>query len=478
MRICRRIWNGRWLPETMSIPSAENAGRTRGAAALGLLAWIRRQSWLQPFYRLLPEALRGRIAGALKSRTRRRLQFRKTAAWSRQSAITMHAPPSAHPPGTARLGVDMFGFIRGQFGLGESARMYARALIESGAAVTLHDVDLGLPHGWNDRSLEAYMGQPPAHDVAIVCVNPDCFADALEAIGRDALAGKLVVGCWFWELETVPDTWLPALDHVDAIMVASTFIETAFRKVTDKPIIRVPLPLSAVPDSGLQREDFGLDERSFVFLTTFDFNSHVARKNPLAAVAAFRAAFPLERDDVRLVVKSSNGQWHDEGLRALLRATGGDPRILVRDEVIDRAHVRALQRCCDVYVSLHRAEGFGLGLAECMEMGKPVIATGWSGNMEFMNHGNASLVDFELVPVTEGEYPGAVGARWADADIDSAAEAMLALASSAGRVQEIGRQAQREIRETLSPARAGDAIIRQLGSLAAARRAGQSSTSL
>jgi len=462
----------------MNIPSGENAAQTRGPSVLGLLAWIRRQLWLQPIYRLLPEAFRGRMASALKSRTRRRLQFRRTPAWSRHSTIPAHAVPSARSPAATRLGVDMFGFIRGQFGLGESARMYARALMESGAAVTLHDVDLGLPHGWNDRSLEAYMGKPPAHDIAIVCVNPDCFVEALDKIGRDVLKGKLVIGCWFWELETVPDSWLPALAHVDAIMVASAFIETAFRKVTDKPIVRVPLPLSAVPDSGLQREDFGLDEHSFIFLTTFDFNSHVARKNPLAAVAAFRAAFPLDRDDVRLVVKSSNGQWHDEGLRALLRATGGDPRILVRDEVIDRAHVRALQRCCDVYVSLHRAEGFGLGLAECMEMGKPVIATGWSGNMEFMNHGNASLVDFELVPVTEGEYPGSVGARWADADINSAAEAMLALASSAGRAQEIGRQAQREIRETLSPAGAGNAIIRQLGSLAAARRAGQSSTSL
>lgn len=462
----------------MNIPSAENAAQPRGAFALALLAWIRRQAWLQPIYRLLPEALRGRIASVLKWRARRGLQFKKTPAWSRNSNSTMHAVPNRLCSGPARFGVDMFGFIRGQFGLGESARMYARALMEAGAALTLHDVALGLPHGWNDRSLEEYMGQAPAHDAAIVCVNPDCFAEALDKIGRDALEGKLVVGCWFWELETVPVTWLPALAYVDAIMVASAFIERAFRRVTDKPIIRVPLPLSAVPDSGLQRVDFGLDERSFVFLTTFDFNSHVARKNPFAAVAAFRTAFPLERDDVRLVVKSSNGEWHDEELRALLRAVDGDPRIMVRDEVIDRAHIRALQRCCDVYVSLHRAEGFGLGLAECMEMGKPVIATGWSGNMEFMSHRNACLVDFELIPVAEGEYPGAVGALWADADIDSAAEAMLALASSAKRVRDIGLRAQRDIRDALSPARAGDAIIRQLGSLASACRAGHGSSSL
>jgi len=433
-----------------------------GTEALNLLAWVRRQGWLQPIYRLLPERLRQRAANVLKARSRRRLQFHKTAAW----ASPLPSLPAGQLPlsrlDVAPLALDIYGFIRGQFGLGESVRLYARALIAAGCEVALHDVDLNLRHGWNDRSLEAFIRDESVHDVSIIFINPDCFEQALDKIGRHRLAGKYVIGCWFWELETVPTSWQQALDDVDAIMVASDFVGAGFRKVTSKPILKVPLPLSVVPDSGLARSDFGLEEESFVFLTTFDFNSHVARKNPHAVIAAFREAFPVERQDVRLLVKSSNGNWHDESLRVLLQAGGGDPRIIYRDEIIDRAHVRALQRCCDAYVSLHRAEGFGLGLAECMELGKPVIATGWSGNLEFMTPDNACLVDYRLIPVGTGEYPDGDGSLWAEADLPSAVAAMKRLADSPAEARKLGLRAQAHVRAALSPVNAADLLIAQV----------------
>jgi len=434
----------------------------RSSAALNFLTWVRRQTWLQPVYRIAPESLRVRFADLLKARSRARLRFPRTAAWSR--SVPVPQPTGFPVPGAKSdgIGLDIYGFIRGEFGLGESVRLYSRALLSAGCNVVLHDVDLGLPHGWNDRSLDAYMRDASVHPVSIIFINPDCFEAAIEAIGRHRLAGKFVVACWFWELERIPDAWLGALADVDAIMVASSFIEGAFRSVTDKPIFRVPIPLSDVPDSGLQRTDFGLEEGCFTFLTSFDFNSSTARKNPLATIAAFRAAFPAERSDVRLVVKSSNGHRYDEGIRSLVAAAQGDSRILIRDEVIDRAHVRALQRCCDAYVSLHRAEGFGLGLAECMEMGKPVIATRWSGNMEFMDEDNACLVDYILVPVQRGEYLDAPGARWAEADISAAAAAMVALADAPEVARRIGLKGQQDVRRMLAPATAADALIRQL----------------
>lgn len=344
-------------------------------------------------------------------------------------------------------------------------RLYSRALLSAGCDIALHDVDLDLPHEWNDHSLDGVMREEAVHRVSIIFVNPDCFESAIEKIGRDRLAGKYIIGCWFWELESIPDAWLSALDKVDAIMVASAFIEGAFRSVTDKPILRVPIPLSAVPDSGLQREDFGLEDGCFTFLTSFDFNSSTARKNPLATIAVFRTAFPAERSDVRLVVKSSNGHRYDEDVRDLLSAAFGDSRIIIRDEVIDRAHVHALQRCCDAYVSLHRAEGFGLGLAECMALGKPVIATRWSGNMEFMDVDNSCLVDYTLVPVTEGEYPDSVGASWAEADIKSAAAAMVKLADSPEFAHSTGLKGQQSVRRRLAPASAAKALISQLAAL-------------
>jgi len=451
----------------VSVGRSNKAARAAapGAVALNFLTWVRRQAWLRPVYRLAPESLRLRFADLLKARSRARLRFPRTANWARPIPVLPDRLGNTPVERSTGLGLDVYGFIRGQFGLGESVRLYSRALLSAGCDLALHDVDLGLPHGWSDHSLDAFMREEAPHQTSIIFINPDWLEVALDKIGRDRLAGKYIIGCWFWELESIPASWVSALAEVDAIMVASTFVESAFRSVTDKPIIRVPIPLSEVPDSGLQRSDFGLDEECFTFLTSFDFNSSPARKNPLATIAAFRAAFPVERNDVRLVVKSSNGHRHDDAVRSLIAAARGDSRIVIRDEVIERAHVRALQRCCDVYVSLHRAEGFGLGLAECMELGKPVIATRWSGNLEFMDETNSCLVDYTLVPVQQGEYLDAAEALWAEANIDAAAAAMKGLADSPELARRIGLKAQQDVRRKLAPASAADALVRQLAAL-------------
>lgn len=430
---------------------------------LNFLAWIRRQAPLRKAYHLIPARGRVALAGVMAARANARVRFPRTPAWDRP-VPEVEAPAVATADKNAP-GVNIIGYIRGQFGLAESARHYARALINAGVQVRLHDVDLDLPHSWDDRSLEAWIGDDIPHQVSIIFINPDFLHQALDKIGRARMANQHLIACWFWELERIPAPWLPVIAEVDEIMVASEFVERAFRRVTDKPVLRIPQPLEDVPDSGLQRADFGLEEGKFTFLVTFDFNSWVARKNPQAAVRAFLAAFAPGRDDVRLVLKSSNGFRHPEALRALLNATARDPRIIVRDEVIERAHLYALQRCTDAYVSLHRAEGLGLGLAECMAMGKPVIATGWSGNLEFMTPDAACLVDYTLVPVQAGEYPHAEGAQWAEADIADAARAMRRLADDPAAAAALGLRGQRLVRERLSPARSANLLKARLEEL-------------
>lgn len=434
---------------------------------LSLSAWIRSQGWLQLVYRRLPQRLRDRVSSTLASRASRSAQFRRTDAWSRSPQPVAAVVAAAQPAAVASVegaGVNLFGYMRGQFGLAESARMYARALIGAGYPVALFDVAIDLPHGFDDRSVDAYIGEHTPHPVSIIFVNPDYLKPALEHIGHARLRGQRLIACWFWELQDIPLDWLPAIGLVDEIMVASDFVKDAFERVTDKPVFRVPLPLSPVPDSGLGRGDFGLPEDAFVFLCTFDFNSWVHRKNPFAVIEAFRRAFPEGRDDVQLLVKSSNGHRHPDKFLKLLKASAQDPRIVVRDEVIDRAHVHALQRCADAYVSLHRAEGFGLGLAECMAMGKPVIATRWSGNVDFMSEDNSCLVDYALVPVGEGEYPHPPGAVWADADVDHAARQMRRLADDRALAGRLGARAARDIAQSLSPQAAAAELIAQIDS--------------
>jgi glycosyltransferase involved in cell wall biosynthesis len=426
----------------------------RGTTLLGLAAWIRRQGWLRKAYRLFPQAMRNRLSLMLAAPARKRVRFSRTPAWDRTPSkpvvqSTDFRSPSRRAFG-GNAGVNIFAYFRGQFGLGESARLYTRALIDAAYPVALFDIGLQLPHGFADDSLDGYLGSETPHGIHLLFVNPDYLEDALREIGRTKLAGGYVIACWFWELEIIPPEWLPALDIVDEIMVSSSFVEAAFRRVTDKPIFRVPLPLGDVPDSGLTRIDLGLHPDAFIFLVTFDFNSWLDRKNPFAAIEAFMRAFPRERGDVQLLVKSSNGYRHPEPFLRLLKATSSDPRILVRDEVIDRHHVQAIQRCADAYVSLHRAEGFGLGLAESMRLGKPVVATRWSGNVDFMNESNSLLVDFELVPVGIGQYSHTQGQRWAEANIEQAATCMRRLVDEAGLAQRIGGQARTDIHERLS----------------------------
>ena len=424
-----------------------------GLGLLSLSTWIRRQPWLRAVYRHFPLAFRYKMSEVLVERARAQLKFHRTSNWQRrtrqqdptQAKVVFGATyPNA-------VGVNIFAYVRGQFGLAEGARLYARALLAEGYPVAIHNITIDMPHGMDDSSLDAYIGEETPYGVNLIFVNPDYLDEAIAIIGRERLGDRYMIACWFWELEVFPDAWLPALSLVDEVMVATHFIETAVKRITDKPVWHVPLPVGEASDSGLTRSDFGLEDDVFIFLSSFDFNSFLARKNPLAVIAAFHQAFADGRHDVRLLIKSSNGHRHPAKLQEFLSAAATDGRIIIRDEVIDRSDVQALQRCVDAYVSLHRAEGFGLGLAECMRQGKPVIATAWSGNMDFMTSDNSCLVDYQLVPVGEGEYPHHAGQRWAEPSVPHAAEQMRRVVEDREFATRIGAQAAVDIRDGHSP---------------------------
>ena len=437
-----------------------------GVGLLNLSAWIRRQPLLKAVYRHFPATLRNRMSEALAARASERLKFRRTPNWRRGIQPLPQAETSARPDAYAHgVGVNIFAYVRGQFGLAESARLYARALLAEGYPVAIHDIAIDLPHGMDDSSLESHIRGEMPYGVNLLFVNPDYLEQALESIGQDKLGNQYTIACWFWELEKFPDEWLHAFLRVDEVMVSTDFIRDAVAKVTDKPVWSVPLPVTQAPDSGLVRTDFGLGDDDFIFLTSFDFNSFQTRKNPEAVIKAFLLAFADDQPNVKLLIKSSNGHRHPDKLRALLKAAGADKRIIVRDEIIDRGDLGALQRCADAYVSLHRAEGFGLGLAECMYLGKPVIATAWSGNMDFMTPDNSCLVDCQLVAVGEGEYLHHVGQRWAEPSVEHAAELMRKLVEDPEFAARIAAQAALDIRDRLSPHVSAQRIIQQVQAL-------------
>lgn len=415
---------------------------------------------MKSVYRRLPVAFRNRVSAARAVHFSKQFKFRRTSRWRRRVAAT----PAPKPLGEYRAagGVNVFAYVRGQFGLAEGARAYIRALLDEGYPVSIHDIDVNVPHAMNDRSLNAYVGGAAPYVVNMLFVNPDYLSQAIASIGSKRLSGRRTIACWFWELEKFPDEWRPALQMVDEVMVSTAFIRDSVSSVTDKPVWCVPLPIGVLPDSGLGRLDFGLEEDSFVFLTNFDFNSYLARKNPFAAIMAFQLAFPKEKQGVQLLIKSTNGHRHPDELRMLVDAVGDDKRILIRDEMIDREDFGALQRCVDACVSLHRSEGFGLGLAECMRLAKPVVATAWSGNMDFMTAANSCLVSYRLVSIRDGEYPHATGQHWAEANVDHAAQWMRRLVEDPALACQIGQRAARDIQAKLSAHDAAREIIKRI----------------
>ena len=369
------------------------------------------------------------------------------------------------PPRDDVLGVNLYGLVSAHLGIGEAARLYAKALIENDIRCSIIDVALNVPHARSfkvDADSAAPLGMYAAR-VNLVFVNPDYFGEIEKqlAVGENG-ARLYTIGFWFWELDVVPDAWDTCINAVDEIWVASSFIEKAFRKKTTRPVRLIPPPLPRQDSLPLaQRDAFGLRAKAFVFLCSFDYHSSIHRKNPKAVIDAFLLAFPAKTENVQLIIKSSNARYYLDEALALLRHAKSDSRIMLRDGDLSSDQMRALQASADAYVSLHRSEGFGLGIAEMMSMGKPVIATAWSGNLDFMDDSNSFLVVGLEVPVPAGQYPHPEGAHWAEPDVYAASNIMRALVSNPAAAGMIGENAKASVQK-LSESSSASAMVDEL----------------
>jgi glycosyltransferase involved in cell wall biosynthesis len=276
------------------------------------------------------------------------------------------------------------------------------------------------------------------------------------------MSGRYNVGFWFWELARFPEAWRGAIDLVDEIWVATDFVRDSVAADTEKPVRTIGVAVDATPSRPYSRAKFGIPDDTFTFLFSFDFASYVARKNPYAVVTAFRRAFPERGEQVSLVLKTINGHRNRDGLAALQAVAAGDARVRVLDGHLTRDEVFGLESAADCFVSLHRSEGFGLGLAESMSLGKPVIGTGYSGNLEFMNSGNSCLVGYKLIDVGQAEYPHAQGQVWADPDVDHAAYFMRRLVDDPTFASGLGRRARADIAQDFSAEAVGARMAGEL----------------
>jgi len=285
-----------------------------------------------------------------------------------------------------------------------------------------------------------------------------------DQIPRTALEGY-AIGYWAWELERFPAAWQRAFDCFNEIWVPSSFVQRAVSAETSKPVVVMPHAVSRPEHSTGARTELGIADDVFLVLSCFDFNSFVSRKNPLAGIEAFKSAFPSDQQNALLILKTHGGEERPELFDKLMQSIGGDERIRLIDDVLSADQLVRLQAAADVFLSLHRSEGFGLNIAECMVLGKPVIATAYSGNVDYMHVGNSCPVEYELVSVAEGEYPFAEGQVWAEPDIEHAAKLLRSLFEDRDLRMRIGVRAQDDMRSGYSLEAVGSKIRHRLQTL-------------
>ncbi|MDO9352328.1 MAG: glycosyltransferase family 4 protein [Solirubrobacteraceae bacterium] len=367
-------------------------------------------------------------------------------------------------------GVNVVGQFNSESGVGEAARALVSALDAAGIPVlpTLPIDASPSRQGAAFRTVPLGQATFPVTLSLLTAYETKPF---LEAVPPSFLKGRRLVGLWWWEVELFPDFMAEAFAHVDAVWAGTRHIQDAFARTSgDTPVELIRYPVRTPKPSGdggvRSRRELGLPEGSPLFLTVFGFYSSVARKNPQGTIAAFLKAFPTaEPGGPQLVVKAIDEGPHPDELAALEALVAPHPHVHIRTGYLDRSGMDDLLAAADVVVSLHRAEGFGYTPAEAMALGRPVIATGYSGNLDYMDSRSAVLIDAPLIPIGEDGGPYPPESRWADPDLGQAAEAMRLLARDPALRERLGAAGKADLAARFSAQAAGEtmaAALRQL----------------
>jgi glycosyltransferase involved in cell wall biosynthesis len=375
--------------------------------------------------------------------------YRLTYAYHLTAQANIPSITPQHADENKPFGVNLAGYFRSEKGVGEAGRASARALEAAAIRYVLNDViDSG---SFNTDSVPGKVSDENPYSVNLIHVNADQVPIFAAHKGDSYFRGRYNIGCWFWELSYFPKEWYPSFGFFDELWAPTSFIQDALSRVSPVPIVRMPLALSPELElvQGISRGDFGLPEGHFLFLSIIDFASFMERKNPLGLIEAFKIAF-REKENAALILKVAHSKQYPAESEALMRACGKS-NIRILDRMFSRQELNTLLSFCDCYVSLHRSEGFGIPIAEAMTLGKPVIVTGYSGNMDFTTLSNSFLVKFKLTEISRDYGPYRKGWVWAEPDIEHAAELMRYVYQNPIRAGKVGQRAKEDVMQFFHP---------------------------
>lgn len=454
------------------VPPAETTTLTlelTGVGVTNLLAWLGRVTGLGAWqrYRAQNKNRQLRIATISTADEEIIFDFSQRDAPYSPDYVRRHA----------RLGINIVGWITAELGVGESARCMIRAADAASIPSALVPLKLNCKNRLGDNTFTARLQDSNPYDVNIVHIDPPAARDIDHHHGRGFRAGKYNIAYFAWELPEFPDNWVPSFDYFDEVWCPSDFSAAAIAMKSPIPVLTMPHAISlgstGVPPANMPelRARFGLPRDAFLFLTLFDLNSYSARKNPRAAIEAFRqAALPpatsTQPGGAALVIKVQNVAGNEADFAALQASVRDLTATALLTETLSRADITALETACDCFVSLHRSEGFGLAVAESMLLGKPVISTDWSATAEFVTAENGCPVRAHLVTLEQNHGPYAKGSTWAEPDPAHAAEYMRALFADRALAAKLGAAARATISTRFSPATIGARYRKRLESIA------------
>lgn len=349
-----------------------------------------------------------------------------------------------------KIGVNVFGYINGEFGLGEAVRLNIKSLKKVNIPVSIVNYDVKTPHRHDDHTFTDFSTDFP-YDVNLVLISPAEVTNLVTYKDADKLIGKFNILFLFWESEYFPKEYIKNLSFFDEIWVSTKFCQDIISRVSNVPVINFPLAIEL--QSSISTNDIVLnlyDKTKFNFLFVFDYHSTLERKNTLNLIDAFETAFGKENQDVCLTIKTSMSKRHPEEKEKLFNKIKGFKNIKIVELIFDKIDLNNVIKGCDCYVSLHRSEGFGLTMAEAMYFSKPVIGTGYSGNLEFMDFQNSFLVNYELIK-SEVDIPNyEKNTVWANPDINHAAQLMKYIRENPEKIKSITEKACIDIHQKFS----------------------------
>jgi glycosyltransferase involved in cell wall biosynthesis len=323
-------------------------------------------------------------------------------------------------------GISVIGSLNYEFGLGEAGRSIAKAVQHANIPNNAVLAPIARNSGKSKEHDRTQFARSLDFQINLFSLNAPDMRMIRKHWPRVFKNGQYNIGYWFYELQNLPRSWIDGFDGLSEVWVASEFVYHAVHSRSPVPVYIIPPAVSAQTTITPSRKEFGLPEDKMCILSIFDLNSYRQRKNPEGSIAAFKMA-SARNPNLHLVLRVNNSDQNQSCLQLIQNDLSLMRNVTIITEMLPRSALTRLQAACDVFISLHRSEGFGLNLAECMSLGKPVVATNWSANCDYMNTLNSCPVNYSLIELAETIGPYEKGQIWAEPSIAHAAEHLVNL---------------------------------------------------